>query len=111
MLMIPALGNFIPEHPQTMARTPIFFIAATLLITAGFTAARANALQASAASVAETLPDGAVVTGLEVQPARIDFESKYDAAQLIVLARLGSGELADVTRMANIRATGEVAEV
>src|SRR5439155_8091536 len=47
----------------------------------------------------EKLPEGAKVSGLEVQPAKIKFTSPNDYAQLLVTARMGAGETADVTRL------------
>jgi WD40 repeat protein len=47
----------------------------------------------------ESLPDGARVTAIEVQPAQLRFISRNDYAQLLVTARLESGDAADVTRL------------
>ncbi len=59
----------------------------------------------------EALPPGAQVTALEVQPAKIALSGKYEAAQLVVTARLASGDLVDVTRLAKLALDGGVAEV
>lgn len=48
----------------------------------------------------ETLPKDADVVALEVEPSAIEFESASDYAQLIVTARLASGESLDATRLA-----------
>src|SRR6185295_16969890 len=43
-------------------------------------------------SSSESLPKGAKVTGLEIQPAKIKFGSRNEYAQLLVTARLESGD-------------------
>jgi hypothetical protein len=64
---------------------------------------RANALEAAANRPAqpETLPAGAQVTALEILPPAVVLNGKYDYAQLVVLARLATGDTADVTRLAH----------
>src|SRR5207244_13240730 len=47
----------------------------------------------------ESLPDGARVVELEIQPSAIKFAGPNDYAQLLVTARLESGDTADVTRL------------
>src|SRR5205823_9480861 len=47
----------------------------------------------------ESLPQGAIVTALEIQPARIKFTTPNEYSQLLVTARLDSGDAVDVTRM------------
>jgi WD40 repeat protein len=59
----------------------------------------------------ETLPDGVRVVGLDIQPAQIRFSSRNDYAQLLVTARLDSGDTADVTRMAKFAIKPSLAEV
>jgi len=54
------------------------------------------------AAAAETLPAGAKVVGLEIHPAQIHFGSRNEYAQLLVIAKLESGEVMDVTRMAKL---------
>ena len=73
----------------------------------------ANALntEMAKAPVVEALPAGAQIAALDVQPARIVLSGKYEAAQLVITARLASGELADVTRLAKLSADGGVADV
>ena len=48
----------------------------------------------------EALPKGAEVTALAVEPAAIRLSSRTEHVQLIVTAKLASGEDADVTRLA-----------
>jgi hypothetical protein len=40
------------------------------------------------------------VVGLEVQPASVKLDGKYDFTQLLVIAKLASGDVADATRLA-----------
>ncbi len=60
---------------------------------------------------AESLPEGAKVVALELQPTQIKFASPNDYAQVLVTARLESGDTADVTRMVKFGVTPGVAEV
>ena len=73
----------------------------------------ANALNADAPKppVPEALPAPAQVMTLEVQPAKVVLTGKYEAAQIVITAKLASGDAADVTRIAKVTMTGEVAEV
>src|SRR5436309_3346180 len=48
----------------------------------------------------ETLPRGAKIVALEIQPSHLKLDRANDYAQLLVTARLASGETADVTRVA-----------
>jgi hypothetical protein len=76
--------------------------------------ARANALSPETmakAPVVEALPAGAQVVSLDVQPAKIVLNGKYEAAQIVVTAKLASGEAADVTRIAKLSVSEGVAEV
>jgi len=59
----------------------------------------------------ESLPAGAKVVSLELQPARIKFGNPNDYAQLLVTARLESGDTADVTRLVKFNFKPEVAEI
>ncbi|MBI5775109.1 MAG: DUF1549 domain-containing protein [Verrucomicrobia bacterium] len=47
----------------------------------------------------ESLPKGAQVTALEVTPKTVKLNGRYDYAQLLVTARLASGDSVDVTRL------------
>lgn len=73
--------------------------------------AAASAKPAESTSAEESLPKGAEVTGLEVQPAKLAFNRRNDYAQLLVTARLESGETADVTRLAKFSIEPKLAEV
>jgi hypothetical protein len=59
----------------------------------------------------ETLPAGEKIAGLDVQPAKVVLTGRYEAAQILVTAKLASGNVADVTRMAKLNAVGGVAEI
>ena len=71
----------------------------------------AGAGVASAASIEpEVLPDGARIAALEIQPRQIRFTTRNDYAQLLVTARLESGDTADVTRMVKFSIRPPLAE-
>ena len=59
----------------------------------------------------ETLPPGAIVAALEVQPAKIVISNPFAYAQLTVTAKLASGEAVDVTRIAQATFSSPVADV
>src|SRR5439155_17705047 len=59
----------------------------------------------------ESLPEGAQVASLEIQPAQLKFASPNDYAQLLVIARLESGDTADVTRMAKFTMKPQLGEI
>ena len=49
--------------------------------------------------VVEKLPPGAKVTALEVWPGPITLNNKFSYAQVLVNAKLSTGDTVDVTRM------------
>jgi Protein of unknown function (DUF1549)/Protein of unknown function (DUF1553) len=59
----------------------------------------------------ETLPAGAKIASLDVQPAKVILTGRYEAAQLLVTAKLASGDVADVTRIAKLNTVGGIAEI
>ena len=73
----------------------------------------ANALTPEMAKTpaSEALPAGAKVASLDIQPAKVVLTGRYEAAQLLVTAKLASGDVADVTRMAKLNAVGGIAEI
>jgi hypothetical protein len=79
----------------------------------GSASAWANALtpEMSKTPAPEALPAGANIVALEVQPTKVELSGKYEAAQLIVTARLASGDAIDVTRLAKLGIDGGVAAV
>ena len=86
------------------------FAAALVLSTASL---RANALtpEMAAAPAPEALPAGAQIASLDIQPAKIELSGKYESAQLVITAKLVSGETVDVTRLAKLDLDGGAAEV
>src|SRR5262249_5635995 len=58
----------------------------------------------------ETLPPGSAVAALDVQPTQIKLTGKFDYSQLVVTAKLASGEAIDGTRMAEYRLSADVAD-
>ncbi len=71
-------------------------------------AARKN-METAAAS--EPLPQGGKIVALEMQPDKIRIDSPNDYAQLLVTARLDSGEAVDVTRSAKFTMKPDIAAV
>lgn len=59
----------------------------------------------------ESLPEGAKVVSLSLQPAKINLTRANDYAQLLVTARLESGDTVDVTRMVKFTIKAEAAEI
>src|SRR6188768_2371846 len=70
----------------------------------------ALAVEAMRPDVAEP-PLAQPVAELVIEPARIALNGPFESAQLIVTAKLASGELVDVTRLASLKVTGTVAAV
>jgi hypothetical protein len=64
----------------------------------------------SQAFAAEALPPGAKLTELTVRPEAVELTGPHTCAQLVISAKLDSGDVVDVTRIASIRST-EVAQV
>jgi hypothetical protein len=67
--------------------------------------------QAPESSKAGSLPKGEKVVALEIEPAKIRFNSRNDYVQLLVTARLKSGDTVDATRLASYKIDGDSAEV
>jgi len=59
----------------------------------------------------ESLPEGLKIAGLELQPAQIKFGSPNEYVQLLVTARLDSGDTVDVTRAVKFAVNPELAAV
>jgi hypothetical protein len=68
-------------------------------------AARANAAES------ETLPEGLKVVSLEVRPTAVELKHRFDNRQLLVIGKLDTGEVVDLTRIAKQQLTGEAAIV
>ncbi len=69
------------------------------------------ALRADERTERETLPAGAKVASLEVIPNAIVLGGPHEYAQILVTARLATGEAVDVTRMADLKASGSLVDV
>ncbi len=65
-------------------------------------------LLAPAAHAQDALPPDTKVVGLEVHPATVALKGPFEYAQLIVTARLDSGDRVDVTRMVKVEAPAAV---
>jgi len=85
-------------------------LSCTLWVIAALCAERlwANALEATKPP-AEALPVGAQVVSLDVQPPKVVLSGKYETAQVVVTARLASGDSVDATRLARLQLEGEAA--
>ena len=73
-------------------------LATTNLTVAAPAWAGIHPLPSEVALTPESLPGGAPVVALEMQPAALNFASRNEYAQLLVTAKLASGETIDVTR-------------
>ena len=58
----------------------------------------------------ETLPKDAKVTAIEVQPTAITLAGRNEYNQLLVTAKLASGDTVDITRMAQFSITGKAVD-
>jgi WD40 repeat protein len=63
------------------------------------------------ATNSEPLPEAGKIVALELQPNRIKIGSPNDYAQLLITARLDSGDTVDVTRSAKVTMKPEIATV
>jgi hypothetical protein len=59
----------------------------------------------------ETLPSGAKVVRLEATPTTIDLKHPYDYRQILVTAKLESGETIDATRLAPLSAPADLVKI
>lgn len=83
---------------------------ATLVAAAAGSAARAGETT-DRQPPAESVPAGAKVVRLEVHPDSVSLKRPFDYAQLIIAARLDTGDVVDVTRIAGIAAPAGVVRV
>ena len=72
---------------------------------------RADRLRPEEAIETETLPSDSPVAALTVEPAKLDLASKQAYEQLVVMARLASGQRLDVTRLAERTLSSAVVEI
>jgi hypothetical protein len=59
---------------------------------------------------AEAMPKQKIVS-LTMEPAKVSLSGNFDAAQVLVTAKLASGEVTDVTRFATLKLGGDCAEI
>ncbi len=59
----------------------------------------------------ESLPKGAKLVALKVEPASINLTNRFAYAQVLISGQLESGDLIDVTRMVEMKGTNGIAEV
>jgi len=86
-------------------------LTAALAFSAVSAHANAIAVDITKPAAPETLPAGAQIVALDVQPAKVALSGKYASAQLVITAKLADGALADVTRLAKLQLDGGIAEV
>jgi WD40 repeat protein len=60
---------------------------------------------------ADVLPEGRVLTGIEVQPSKVEIRRRNDYVQLLVVAKYEGGDSADITRSAKLEVAAPVAEL
>jgi hypothetical protein len=66
---------------------------------------------AAAETAKESLPNGGKLVALEVLPTSIDLKHRFDYRQLLVTAKLASGETIDATRMVAVDAPADLVKV
>ncbi len=64
-----------------------------------------------AAKPKEKLPPGVAVTAVAVQPESIQLDNQYAYVQVLITGRLASGEQIDLTRMAEVSGSTDLATV
>ena len=69
----------------------------------------ASLVIATGSNAAETLPAGLKVVSLEARPTAIELKHKFDNRQVLVLGKLDSGEVVDMTRIVKQSLSGDVA--
>ncbi len=87
---------------KTVSRAVVFAIATCWL---------ANHATAAQTEALEQLPEGAQVLRLDVYPASISLQHRFDDAQLMVFAELTTGERIDVTRIVAFQQTPELVKI
>jgi hypothetical protein len=80
---------------------PLAFACAALPFASG------NAIDAAAPLIPETLPTDAQIVSLAIDPPAVKLQGRYASAQLLVTAKLASGDSIDVTRLVNYQVASE----
>lgn len=60
---------------------------------------------------AESVPEGAEVASLHVEPREVDLDSPVAYAQIVATAKLASGDVIDATRLVDVKISGDAVEV
>lgn len=81
-----------------------------LLLALTASLARAGVPPMATEDIAEAPPKQAIAS-LEVQPEKVVIDGMIESAQLLVTAKLASGESADVTRFATLHSSAEIVSV
>ncbi len=84
---------------------------ALFLVSSAWSAEMMAAKPGTEAETKEALPKGATIVGLEAQPDTIKLTGKYDYTQILINAKLSTGEAVDVTRLSDFKLSSKVAEV
>ena len=101
-LLEPETGKIIKEFAPAPVSAP------TIATTAATVATMPHLEEAVAK---ELLPEGASVERLSVEPGSIRLRSPFETVQLVVSAKMNSGETIDVTRMVDSESTSKLVEV
>jgi Protein of unknown function (DUF1553)/Protein of unknown function (DUF1549) len=59
----------------------------------------------------ESLPAGLKVVSVEAHPQQIELKDRFDYCQLMLVGKLESGEIVDLTRLAKLQQTGTAANI
>lgn len=106
-LIDPATGTIIKQFPVVTVSTT----ASVPPVSVPQTPKPAQRAANSGTQPPEKLPKGAEVTGLQVEPSAIRLSSRTEHVQLIITAKLKSGDTADVTRLAEYKVSDSLGEV
>jgi hypothetical protein len=87
-------------------RTRLLVLSAALL----FATIGSRAIEA-ADPVAETLPEGIEISGIEVFPTAIELDRPFAYRQVLVTGRLADGEQVDLTRLSSVEAPSGIVEI
>ncbi|MBL8792658.1 MAG: DUF1553 domain-containing protein [Planctomycetia bacterium] len=96
-----ATGNLL----KTIAPAPLSDKAPPLPVVGNTATSQAEKLEP------ETLPAGASIVALEIEPKSVELRGKFGYAQLLVTAKLASGDTLDATRMVDWQLSANVAEI
>lgn len=92
-----------------MRRLPIMCLRAMVIAVATWWLS--SIATAGQAEPLEQLPAGVQVLRLDVYPASISLQHRFDDAQMLVFGELTTGERIDVTRMVTVHQTPELVNI